>query len=128
MGWQMERPLPGPNALLVPVTLSPESFMLVGGFNGTSGADMSPKDLLSDILKLNRPHGQSGTLQWEKVAKLPQARGFPAAVIANGSLFVVGGYNAETRIDSPLVEALDLSSMTWSSCVDENHGQSQAFV
>jgi hypothetical protein len=79
---------------------------------------------------------------WRRVSTLPEARGFPAAVYAAavpqphhqqqkeweeggsaddmvGTLFVIGGYDAPTKNDSALVQALDLrrrSLLAWSNC------------
>merc|ERR1712070_996464 len=91
-----------------------------GGFNGTSGGDMSSKDLLRAILRVRFSGGASTSLVWDEAAQLPEARGFPAVAAANGSLLVVGGYNATTRDDSSMVEALDLTSLVWLNCTNSS--------
>ena len=122
--WTNDSALPGPNALLVPVRVDDTSFLVVGGFNGTSGGDMDPADLLRPIYQLhihslqphsrrNRPNISDGgssdvAASWTLVSALPEARGFPAAALtAEGELLAIGGYNAKTRDDSALVQTLD---------------------
>jgi hypothetical protein len=125
--------------------------MIVGGFNGTSGGDMNPQDLMQSILLGNLGNfgnhterfspsslGSAATgaaasasatgtapsdaqLSWAEAAQLPTPRGFIAAAASNGTLFVVGGYNALTGNDSALVEAMlisDASSgpLAWREC------------
>ena len=114
--WHTDTALPQPIALSVPVAMNNASFMVVGGFNGTTGGDMAPKDLLRSILVQQRGHG-SASSEWTEVAELPIARGFPSAAHVpsspNGTLLVFGGYDALSRNDTTRVDALDLSSMTW---------------
>jgi hypothetical protein len=52
--WHLEADaMPGePKALMVAVSVDNTTFLCVGGFNGTSGGDMSPRDLLRPIYQM----------------------------------------------------------------------------
>lgn len=116
--WRIDTPLPA--ARVMPgsqgaVMTGNSSVMLVGGFNGTSGGDMSVADVLKEItlgrLTLNN------SLVWTDVSEVPTRRGFVAVVAVNESVLVMGGYNPVSGNDSALVEVLDTRTFAWQACV-----------
>ena len=115
--WMPVSPLPGqPNALYVLVPVDNASFLVVGGFNGTSGGDMQPEDLLRPIWKMEVDSSNPSSNSWSRVSELPNSRGFPAAALAGEQLFVIGGYDSSSKNDSALVQALDMETLSWSNC------------
>jgi hypothetical protein len=131
--WAAATPLPAVNALLVPVQLDNSSFMVVGGFNGTSGGDMRTDNLLLSIQTRHarRTRNDNGstaagvTNSWSQLGQMPSHRGFPAAVLVGGTggqllLLTIGGYDAASKNDSARVEAMDMATLRWSNC-SENY-------
>ena len=115
--WLPVSPLPGqPNALYVLVPVDNASFLVVGGFNGTSGGDMQPEDLLRPIWKMEVDSSNPSSNSWSRVSELPNSRGFPAAALAGEQLFVIGGYDSSSKNDSALVQTLDMETRSWSNC------------
>ena len=123
--WHAATPLPAVRALtvLVPVGrwLNGIPFVAVGGFNGTSGGDMNPWDLMRSVLGMHISVGDAGTaavpaVTWTEVAEMPEPRGFPAAGALNGKVYAVGGFNPKNMDDSNAVESLELSTMAWANC------------
>ena len=133
--WFPSTPLPAVRALAVLVPIGDSNgtatFLAVGGFNGTSGGDMNPYDLMREVLSMHvhaapssrrrlqatgRDHAGPGRVTWTDASLLPEARGFPAAGAANGKVYAIGGFSARTKFDSAEVESLDLASMAWSNC------------
>ena len=134
--WAAATPLPAVNALLVPVRLDNSSFLVVGGFNGTSGGDMRTEDLLLQIRKMSA-HATSlqgsGAVanSWSQLAQMPNHRGFPAAALAGDAgtsghggrqLLAIGGYDAASKNDSSRVEAMDMATLHWSNCSSAGGG------
>lgn len=115
--WMPATALPGqPNALYVLVPVDGSSFLVVGGFNGTSGGDMRPEDLLRPIWRMEADSSNPVRNSWSQISQLPNSRGFPAATLASEQLFVIGGFDSSSKNDSAVVQTLDIKSLSWSNC------------
>ena len=98
----------------------------IRSFNGTSGADMSPTELLRPVYRMTDHSSAVGWISgshvgnvqnsWSRVSALPGPRGFPAAAFVLDTLLVIWGYDAQTNNDSTLVQMLDVDRLEWGSC------------
>ncbi|MHC5056671.1 MAG: Kelch repeat-containing protein [Planctomycetota bacterium] len=86
---------------------------LTGGYDNTLGTSVA-------TLYRFDPSAAAGS-QWTALAPMNQARGFHAAAVLGGKIYVFGGNYNDGSTDTPLasVEAYDVSGGTWDATVTD---------
>ena len=91
------------------------TILAVGGHNATQDICYNASDiLLPSVVALE------GGKTWRTISHVPVPRGFLAAALANRTLYTIGGYDGRRSVhaDSSMVQAMDLDSLIWDSCVN----------
>ena len=88
-----------------------QTVVVLGGYNNSQGYTNSV--LLMNLAEENK--------QWREGPPLNDKRAYHAAVVCNGGVYVIGGYNESSRLDT--IERIDVANFLTeiSVCTTSNH-------